>query len=779
MLTGDSTKIQTPQNGLDDLRSFPARDALVGRVLQNGYRLEERIGEGGMGVVYRATQITLGRAVAIKLIHPDGARCSTRMERFFREARLLSQLSHPNIVQVIDFGSEPGPLYYMVMEYLQGETLERFVHERKLVVAELVIELMDQIVAAMTAAHQMHVIHRDLKPSNVYLASVTGGGPPVVKVLDFGLAKGGLAEGADGRNGLTQEGTIMGTCGYAAPEQMNGISADERSDIYSLGAVLYFLVAGRPPFRDEGVRNTLMKQLTALPDPLTAEGLTPRQVNATERVIHKAMSINPANRYANAAELLVELHAALLGHGETVRERKRTGRYRVVRPTSATVITPPESGPVTPPTVREVLPSPVEPPAPGPQSRRPARSIKWAGIAVGLAICTTLAGWQGFRGRGHSATLPGATAPGVTATEIILGMSGPFSGPNRDMGRAMQVGIETALHEINDGGGLHGRRLRLVALDDAYEPDRARNNTRELLDKHDVFAFVGNVGTPTTEASLPVILEQRRILFNAFSGGRHLRREPPDRYVFNFRASYDDELAALVRYLVEVRKVAPARIAVFAQDDSFGEAGVRGLVRSLRHYGDKTDEILHVSYHRNTSDVASAVQRIVAARPAAVVMIATARPAARFIQQVKDAGLNVMFANVSFVSSESLVEALRERGEKYLPGVIVTQVVPRPHSSATGVLRFREQLARHFPAERPGFTSLEGYITARILARGIEQAGPDLTSETLVDALERIREQDLGIGVAVSFNSSNHNASRKVWATVLDAKGQHQDLDLE
>src|SRR5436190_1348691 len=147
--------------------------ALVGRVLKNAYRIDAVLGEGGMGVVYRATQIALGRPVAVKTILPTRGVNETTVERFFREARLLSQLQHPNIVHIIDFGTDPGPVWFMVMELLQGQTLQTFVESAGPLPAPAVLPLMEQICAAVSAAHEKGVVHRDLKPANIFVQQVT------------------------------------------------------------------------------------------------------------------------------------------------------------------------------------------------------------------------------------------------------------------------------------------------------------------------------------------------------------------------------------------------------------------------------------------------------------------------------------------------------------------------------------------------------------------------------------------------------------------------------
>ena len=360
------------------------------------------------------------------------------------------------------------------------------------------------------------------------------------------------------------------------------------------------------------------------------------------------------------------------------------------------------------------------------------------------------------------------------------GISTPFNGPSRELGRGMQVGLETYFDDVNQRGGVAGRKIRLVALDDGYEPDRALANMKELIDQQHVFAVIGNVGTPTAEKALPYALEKQVPFFGDFTGAKLLRKDPPDRFVFNYRASYEEETAAIVKYFLEIKKIRPEQIAVFAQQDGYGDAGYAGVVKMLRKAGGDTDKLLRVGYARNTSDVAAAVEKIGATHDLrAVVMVATYRPAARFIQLVKDAGQNLLFANVSFVGSDALADELTQLGPKYSDGIIVTQVVPNPNSQASAVLKYRELLAKYHPNEKPGFVSLEGYIDAMIFAHALEMAGGSLTTDSLVAALESIHNLDLGIGAPLNFGPSEHQAAHKVWGTILDSKGQYQILDLE
>jgi len=389
----------------------------------------------------------------------------------------------------------------------------------------------------------------------------------------------------------------------------------------------------------------------------------------------------------------------------------------------------------------------------------------------------------------------------VTDTEIKIGMSAVFSGPSRELGQNMKLGVETSFQAANDAGGVHGRKLTLTALDDGYEASRAAETMKELLLDRSVFAIVGNVGTPTSAVAAPFASQQKAVFFGAFTGAPVLRQDPPDRYVFNYRASYREETAKSVKYLLEVQKLAPEQIVVFAQDDSFGDAGFEGVTKALRANGHGNVATLRVGYKRNTADVDVAIEAIAAyhdrSEPSgpdksravpvrlhpvkAVVMVATYRAAAKFIQKIRGVRRlrNTLFFNVSFVGSEVLAEELEGIGPENCPNVFVTQVVPPFDSGATGVRRYREQLAKYQPQAQPGFVSLEGFIVGTTFVEGLRRVGRELTTERLVDALEQVEGLDLGFGARISFSPSEHQGSHKVWGTRLDDACHYQAVDIE
>jgi branched-chain amino acid transport system substrate-binding protein len=385
-----------------------------------------------------------------------------------------------------------------------------------------------------------------------------------------------------------------------------------------------------------------------------------------------------------------------------------------------------------------------------------------------------------------AATTPGPvlTAPavrGVTDKEIRFGIAAPFSGAARELGRQMKLGIDTAFNRINDAGGIDGRMLKLIAADDGYEPSHTLDAMKQLYDKDQVFGFIGNVGTPTAQVAIPYALERRTLFFGAFTGANLLRNDPPDRYVFNYRASYAEETDAVVRYLFKIRKLQPRQIAVFAQQDAYGDAGFAGVSKAFRALGYNDAAILRLGYKRNTVDVDDAVNQLHAAKPPikAVVMVAAYRAAAKFIEKTHDTSPGMIYTNVSFVGSTALADELMLLGPRYASGVIVTQVVPAVGGYSSEVLEYKNALAQYFPGEAPDYVSLEGYVAANVLIQGLKKTGRVLDTEKLIDNLEAMRSIDLGLGAPLGYGRSEHQASHKIWGTAIDDNGKYQPIELE
>jgi ABC-type branched-subunit amino acid transport system substrate-binding protein len=271
------------------------------------------------------------------------------------------------------------------------------------------------------------------------------------------------------------------------------------------------------------------------------------------------------------------------------------------------------------------------------------------------------------------------------------------------------------------------------------------------------------------------------LFFGAFTGAGLLRRDPPDRYVFNYRASYAEETEATVNYLVKVRRLKPDQIAVFAQQDGYGDSGYAGVVKAVRALNGDPNKILRLNYTRNTVDVDGAVAALRAHKTPirAVIMVPTYRAAARFIEKTRDTYPGMIYTNVSFVGSTALAEELKLLGPKYAEGVIVTQVVPAIDGYSSFVLDYKNALARQFPGEAPDYVSLEGYTAGNLLAEGLRRTGPQVDTEKLVDALESLRNYDAGLGTLLTFGRTEHQASHKIWGTQLGADGRYQPFDMQ
>ena len=371
---------------------------------------------------------------------------------------------------------------------------------------------------------------------------------------------------------------------------------------------------------------------------------------------------------------------------------------------------------------------------------------------------------------------------GVTDNEILFGISAPLSGSAKELGQNMKLGIDAAFKAANTNGGIHGRQLRLVAADDGYEPARTAETMKQLYEQDRVFGIVGNVGTPTAVVALPYALERRMLFYGAFTGAGLLRRDPPDRYVFNYRASYAEETDAVVRYLVKVRQLKPDQIAVFAQQDSYGDAGFAGVAKAIRSLqGGDESTILRLGYKRNTVDVDEAVAQLKKSRVPikAVIMVPTYRAASKFIEKTRDLYPGMIYTSVSFVGSTALATELMLLGLKYAQGVIVTQVVPAVDDHSSVVLHYKSALAKYFPGESPDYVSLEGYLAGSVLIEALKRNGPQLDTETLVENLENLRELDIGLGTPVTFGRTEHQALHKVWGTQLDATGHYRPIDLQ
>ncbi len=770
------------------------------------YVVEEKIGAGGMGMVFRARDTRLDRLVALKVLPPLLSTDKTARKRFRSEAKAISKMDHPNVCVIHDIGETPDNQLYFAMPCYEGKTLKKYMREGSLSIKRS-IEILIQVCRGISAAHNHDVVHRDIKPANVLITEDGG-----VKVLDFGIAK---LSGLD----LTQTGQVIGTILYMSPEQLRTDPLDHRTDIWSLGVLFYQLMTRTLPF-DGGSTLVVSQKITAC-EPAAMSSLVKNMGPVAETIIRKTLQVRPSERYHTVEELIRDLELLLKDADDSVQrvappasvdeEHTRTSplmsttlnsiavelekyvgssAYMLVRTISQQTNTLDEmvlrlENELPDTSTRTAFRKEITAIRDRviPKKRHTKKVLLGSVVAVGILAALVMINprWRSaIRDRISALTPSTQVVRGVTHDKIVLGMTAAFSGSARELGRSMQVGVESRLREINDAGGIHNRELELRVMDDAYEPDLALDNLAKLLDPKDgVFALIGNVGTPTAKAMLPEILEDGTILFGTFSGAQLLRREPADKYVFNYRASYAEETEAIVEYFVKIKEISPDRIGVFYQDDSYGLDGLKGVEHALRQHG-INEPIQTATHKRNTDQVQKAVDAFVENMDnvGAIVIISTYRTSATFTKALRDAEYKGEIANVSFVCGQALAEEFKAMGTHYGEGVIVSQVVPFYDSYAEGVIKYRAALKKYFPNESAHFVSLEGYIAATILCEGLKINGRELTTESLVNSLQSIEELDMGIGPTISFSKSNHQASHFVWGTRLNGEGKFERLSL-
>jgi len=353
-----------------------------------------------------------------------------------------------------------------------------------------------------------------------------------------------------------------------------------------------------------------------------------------------------------------------------------------------------------------------------------------------------------------AAAVPSRAAPGVTPSTILLGQSAALSGPSGQLGSEMRDGALAYFDYVNSKGGVNGRKIILKTLDDGYEPERAAANTKQLIDGEGVFALFGYVGTPTSNAAMPLVVKENLPFFAPLTGAQSLRA-PFQPNIFNIRAGYVPEMEKIVENL---EGMGVKKIAVFYQDDAYGKAGLDAVERALKKRN--LAVMGTVSIERNNVNVAAAVTKIRAMAPP----YATS---AAFIHAMrKDAISLPYFWNISFVGSQSLASALG----KEAPGVMISQVMPSPWNEKLPLIKEYKKLYLTKPGRAQGFVSLEGFIAAKVFVEGLEGAGANLTRAGFARAIETAGPIDTG-GFVLKFSPTNHNASDYVELTVIRNDG--------
>lgn len=363
--------------------------------------------------------------------------------------------------------------------------------------------------------------------------------------------------------------------------------------------------------------------------------------------------------------------------------------------------------------------------------------------------------------------MPAVAENGVSEHKIIIGQSAAFSGPAAQLGIQLHAGAKAYFDHVNSTGGVFGRKIEIIKRDDKYEADIAAANTKALIETDDVFALFGYVGTPTSNAATPIFTQAKVPFFAPYSGAQSLR-EPFNKLIFNIRASYFDETEHLVDRLVNTGL---KNIAVFYQNDAYGKSGLTGVERALKKKN--LPLIDTATVERNSVDVAKAVEKMMAKRPDVIIQISAYSSSAALIKEMRRLGYTGQFYNVSFVGSQALSDALGKDG----PGVVISQVVPFPWSAANAtVVGEYTKIMNKAGIKDLNFSSLEGFIAAKVFVEGLRRSGQNLTREKLISSLESLntKSYDAG-GFDINFSSSNHNGSKFVDMTMIGKDGKFKN----
>jgi ABC-type branched-subunit amino acid transport system substrate-binding protein len=348
---------------------------------------------------------------------------------------------------------------------------------------------------------------------------------------------------------------------------------------------------------------------------------------------------------------------------------------------------------------------------------------------------------------------------GITDDTILIGQSCALKGPAQQLGKGMRDGALAYFKHINANGGIKGKQIKLISLDDGYEPGACKRNTSRLIDQEKVFLLFGYVGTPTSKAAFPLIKSNSVPFFAPFTGAEFLR-SPLTPEVFNIRASYYQETEAMVEQLMLNGK---DNIGVFFQNDSYGRAGLEGARLALERRGKKI--IAKASYERNTVAVDEAVKLLAPIELDAIIMIGAYAPCAQFISKMRDRKSNALFVNVSFVGADALAWELQNKGL----GVVITQVVPYPFDKRVEVVaEYHILLNQYTPSVDPSYPGMEGFIAAKGLSAVLKKM-KTLTRQEFIQVAEKQYEY-LG-GFKLKFDSGNHQGSDFVGFTQVGPGG--------
>ena len=372
-------------------------------------------------------------------------------------------------------------------------------------------------------------------------------------------------------------------------------------------------------------------------------------------------------------------------------------------------------------------------------------------VAISIAVCLSMGTARPARAQG---------APGVTDKEILIGSCSALEGPSRALGTETVTGAKAYFGMVNDEGGVYGRKLKLIAYDDSYDPAKTQACFNRLMSEK-VFALGFFVGTPTAVKYVPMADSEKIPLVGLFTGAQTLYT-PLRHWIVNVRASYYDETREQMEGLWD--KLGYRKIGVIHPEDAFGAAVLGGVKEALNAKG--AEPVAVASYERQTANVGGAIDTVRAAQPQAVVVVGPPNTVAPILKQAHSKGWKPLFVTVSFVGTDELISEAGADAE----GMVITQVVPPYYlTELKGVALYRRELAKHAPTATPNFVSLEGFVDAMVLVEGLKRAGKEPTREGLLHGIESIHEMESGLGpqLKLDYSPRDHKGFDHVIPTVV------------
>lgn len=356
-----------------------------------------------------------------------------------------------------------------------------------------------------------------------------------------------------------------------------------------------------------------------------------------------------------------------------------------------------------------------------------------------------------------------ADETGVSNEKILIGQSNAYSGALTELGREYTLGIKTYFEQVNQAGGVNGRKLELISLDDAYDPKKTLENTKTLINDKKVFALGFYIGAANTEGVIPLLNENKIPLIGTLSGSDSLRAPAIfSRYLFHTKAGYTHEFARMVQ---QISSTGIKNMAVVYQNNAFGKQGLATINEQLKKQG--ITPVASVAVETDSANIDAAVKAVAAQTPSAIVLVTAGAVTSNFIRGYSKAGQRSQFFTLSFVATSGLIKDLGDLSR----GIVVTQTSPFPWSVTMPIIKDYQQSMKKAGVDNYGMLSMEGYIAARIVVAGLRKAGRDLTRLKFIQALETVNSQDVG-DYNLSYSQTNHNGSSFVDLTLIDRNGK-------